>query len=218
MNSKTSFALIAGCAALVLGFVWFMVQIVSHWEVGEAEDAARREAAEIALDAVKPAIAPQDQPAIAPGIGGLEAQHHHIGTALACLQHGPQGLRADERRVAIKHDDIATKAFQRRGRLGYRMAGAQLVFLHDDLRESMTRNVGIWRDAEGMGQGIADIASFRERLKNVKAHGTSQYNPGWHLAIDLRNMLLVSECIAKAALAREESRGDTPWLVNRTGS
>ena len=37
--------------------------------------------------------------------------------------------------------------------------------------------------------------------------GHRQYNPGWHLAIDLRNMLLVSECIAKAALAREESRG-----------
>ena len=37
--------------------------------------------------------------------------------------------------------------------------------------------------------------------------GHRQYNPGWHLAIDLRNMLLVSECIAKAALEREESRG-----------
>ena len=37
--------------------------------------------------------------------------------------------------------------------------------------------------------------------------GHRQYNPGWHLAIDLRNMLLVSECIAKAALTREESRG-----------
>ena len=37
--------------------------------------------------------------------------------------------------------------------------------------------------------------------------GHRQYNPGWHLAIDLRNMLLVAECIAKAALEREESRG-----------
>ncbi len=37
--------------------------------------------------------------------------------------------------------------------------------------------------------------------------GHRQYNPGWHLSIDLRNMLIVSECIAKAALAREESRG-----------
>ena len=37
--------------------------------------------------------------------------------------------------------------------------------------------------------------------------GHRQYNPGWHLALDLRNMLIVSECIAKAALAREESRG-----------
>ena len=37
--------------------------------------------------------------------------------------------------------------------------------------------------------------------------GHRQYNPGWHLALDLRNMLLVSESIAKAALARQESRG-----------
>ena len=41
----------------------------------------------------------------------------------------------------------------------------------------------------------------------MAVEGHRQYNPGWHLAIDLRNMLLVSECIAKAALAREESRG-----------
>jgi succinate dehydrogenase / fumarate reductase flavoprotein subunit len=41
----------------------------------------------------------------------------------------------------------------------------------------------------------------------MTVEGHRQYNPGWHLAIDLRNMLLVSESIAKAALAREESRG-----------
>ena len=74
MNSKTSFALIAGCAALVLGFVWFMVQIVSHWEVGEAEYAARREAAEIALDAVKPAIDRAEEAAVAAADAAGEAR------------------------------------------------------------------------------------------------------------------------------------------------
>ena len=41
----------------------------------------------------------------------------------------------------------------------------------------------------------------------MKVEGHRQFNPGWHLAIDLRNMLLVSECVAKAALERTESRG-----------
>ena len=45
------------------------------------------------------------------------------------------------------------------------------------------------------------------RAKTMVVEGHRQYNPGWHLALDLRNMLIVSECIAKAALAREESRG-----------
>ncbi|MCB9685369.1 MAG: fumarate reductase/succinate dehydrogenase flavoprotein subunit [Alphaproteobacteria bacterium] len=85
--------------------------------------------------------------------------------------------------------------------------GENPYVLHDDLRESMTRNVGIWRDAEGMSQGIADIAKFRERLKNVKAHGTSQYNPGWSEAIDLHSMFVAAEATARSGLMREESRG-----------
>ena len=45
------------------------------------------------------------------------------------------------------------------------------------------------------------------RARNVTVEGHRQFNPGWHLALDLANMLLVSECVAKAALMREESRG-----------
>ena len=59
------------------------------------------------------------------------------------------------------------------------------------------------RDRQGTGQA----RRARERFKNVHVEGHRQYNPGWHLAIDLRNMLLVSECVAKAALTRTESRG-----------
>ena len=44
-------------------------------------------------------------------------------------------------------------------------------------------------------------------MQNVAVEGGRVYNPGWHLAIDMRNMLLVSECVAKAALQRTESRG-----------
>jgi succinate dehydrogenase / fumarate reductase flavoprotein subunit len=48
---------------------------------------------------------------------------------------------------------------------------------------------------------------LRERYKRVRVEGGRHFNPGWHLAIDLRNMLIVSECVAMAALERTESRG-----------
>ena len=51
------------------------------------------------------------------------------------------------------------------------------------------------------------IEELKERAQRMSVEGHRQYNPGWHLALDLRNMLIVSESIAKAALARQESRG-----------
>jgi succinate dehydrogenase / fumarate reductase flavoprotein subunit len=48
---------------------------------------------------------------------------------------------------------------------------------------------------------------LRARVENLSVEGDRKYNPGWHLAIDLRNMLLVSEAVARAALERTESRG-----------
>ena len=67
--------------------------------------------------------------------------------------------------------------------------------------------VGIIRTASELEESLREIEAFKERAKTMVVEGHRQYNPGWHLAIDLRNMLIVSECIAKAALAREESRG-----------
>jgi succinate dehydrogenase / fumarate reductase flavoprotein subunit len=88
-----------------------------------------------------------------------------------------------------------------------RESGENPYVLHDEIRESMTRNVGIWRDAEGMTAGIEDIGKFRDRVGKVKAHGTSQYNPGWSEALDLEGMLVCAEAVARAGLMREESRG-----------
>ncbi len=67
--------------------------------------------------------------------------------------------------------------------------------------------VGIIRTASELEQSLAEIEAFKTRAASMKVEGHRQYNPGWHLSIDLRNMLIVSECIAKAALARQESRG-----------
>ncbi len=76
-----------------------------------------------------------------------------------------------------------------------------------DLQDSMNELVGIIRNADEINQALDRLAELRERIKNIQVEGHRQYNPGWNLAIDLRNMLLVSECIAKAALTRTESRG-----------
>ncbi|MDP2773706.1 MAG: fumarate reductase/succinate dehydrogenase flavoprotein subunit [Nocardioides sp.] len=79
--------------------------------------------------------------------------------------------------------------------------------IQGDLQESMNDLVGIIRTAPELEQSLREIAAFKVRAASMKVEGHRQYNPGWHLALDLRNMLIVSESIAKAALAREESRG-----------
>jgi succinate dehydrogenase / fumarate reductase flavoprotein subunit len=77
-----------------------------------------------------------------------------------------------------------------------------------DLQEHMQSLVGIIRRADEMERALKEIDRLKERAKNVSVQGTGRvYNPGWHTALDLRAMLTVSECVAKAALTRQESRG-----------
>ncbi|PXY19594.1 fumarate reductase/succinate dehydrogenase flavoprotein subunit [Prauserella muralis] len=79
--------------------------------------------------------------------------------------------------------------------------------LHTELQQSMNDLVGIIRKSDEMQKAIDKLAEIRRRICGVTVEGHRQYNPGWHLALDLRNMLLVSECVAHAALRRTESRG-----------
>jgi succinate dehydrogenase / fumarate reductase flavoprotein subunit len=58
-----------------------------------------------------------------------------------------------------------------------------------------------------MEEALQRLEKLKERAQALTVEGHQQFNPGWHLALDLRNMLLVSECVAKAALLRTESRG-----------
>ena len=76
-----------------------------------------------------------------------------------------------------------------------------------DLQDVMHRLVGIIRTADELDSALSDLDKLEERANNLTVEGNRQYNPGWHLALDLQNMLLVSRCIAKAALDRTESRG-----------
>ncbi|GAA3851307.1 fumarate reductase/succinate dehydrogenase flavoprotein subunit [Saccharothrix violaceirubra] len=79
--------------------------------------------------------------------------------------------------------------------------------LHMELQQSMNDLVGIIRRASEMEQALARLEELKARASSVTVEGHRQFNPGWHLALDLRNMLVVSECVARAALLRTESRG-----------
>src|SRR4051794_5247990 len=79
--------------------------------------------------------------------------------------------------------------------------------IQNDLQQTMNDLVGIIRNADELQRSLKEIEALKQRASELKVEGARAYNPGWHLSIDIHNMLLVSECIAKAALARQESRG-----------
>ncbi|MGE0480080.1 MAG: fumarate reductase/succinate dehydrogenase flavoprotein subunit [Phycisphaerae bacterium] len=76
-----------------------------------------------------------------------------------------------------------------------------------DLQDAMQDLVGIVRVEAEMARGLETVLKLRERARSVSAGGNRWYNPGWHTALDLHNLLTVSEAIARAALERKESRG-----------
>jgi len=79
--------------------------------------------------------------------------------------------------------------------------------VHRDLQDAMQKLVGIFRNKEDLERSLGEIARAKKRLGRVSVEGSRLYNPGWHLALDLKSMLTVSEAVALSALAREESRG-----------
>ena len=79
--------------------------------------------------------------------------------------------------------------------------------VHAELQQTMNDLVGIIRIQEEIELALQKLGELKKRASNVMVEGHRQFNPGWHLALDLRNMLLVSECVARAALLRTESRG-----------
>ena len=88
-----------------------------------------------------------------------------------------------------------------------RETGENPYELQQDLQAVMGDLVGIIRREAELTDALKRLQELKLRVANVGAIGGRRYNPGWHLALDLRNMVIVSECTAKAALEREESRG-----------
>jgi len=79
--------------------------------------------------------------------------------------------------------------------------------IHADLQECMQSLVGIIRNAGELRKALDEIAVLKQRLGRVRVGGGRDFNPAWHLALDLYSMLSVSEAVTLGALERKESRG-----------
>ncbi|WP_206340069.1 fumarate reductase/succinate dehydrogenase flavoprotein subunit [Blastococcus litoris] len=166
-------------------------------------------------------VDPDTEAARVPGLfaagevaGGMHGSNRLGGNSLSdLLVFGRRaGLAAAEHaltridRVALAEEALTDAAraalapFDREG-------GENPYTVQHDLQQTMHDLVGIIRTAPEMEQALERIAALRERVANLSVEGHRQYNPGWHLALDLPHMLVVSECIARAALERQESRG-----------
>jgi succinate dehydrogenase / fumarate reductase flavoprotein subunit len=88
-----------------------------------------------------------------------------------------------------------------------RSGGENPYEVHAALQQLMTDQVGLIRTEDELKSALTELEKLRARAAQVSVQGGRAYNPGWHLAQDLRNMLLVSDCIAQSALERQESRG-----------
>ena len=107
------------------------------------------------------------------------------------------GINADEVEAKVK---AALAPFERDG-------GENPYAIQADLQEMMQANVGIVRNHDEMVEALNGLDVLRDRAARTFVPGNIDFNPGWHTALDLHNLLIVSEAITRAAIERKESRG-----------
>jgi succinate dehydrogenase / fumarate reductase flavoprotein subunit len=86
-------------------------------------------------------------------------------------------------------------------------SGESPYTIHRDLQETMQNLVGIFRNKQDLLRALEELEKLKERAERMSVEGSRLFNPGWHLAQDLKAMHTVSEAVTRSALAREESRG-----------
>jgi succinate dehydrogenase / fumarate reductase flavoprotein subunit len=121
---------------------------------------------------------------------GLAAANHAKETAAVNID--PAQIDAAEK--------YALEPFQR-------PSGESPYAVHRDLQKTMQSLVGIFRTREDVSQALSELGKLNDRWTRCSVEGSRMFNPGWHLALDLKSMLTISEAVAKSALVREESRG-----------
>jgi succinate dehydrogenase / fumarate reductase, flavoprotein subunit len=137
---------------------------------------------------------------------GAAAAKHAKGTSSPTIDQGQ--IDAAEK--------FALAPFQRQG-------SENPYAIHRDLQKTMQALVGIFRVREDMEKALGEIAKLNERWTTTSVEGSRMFNPGWHMALDLRSMLTISEAVTRSALVREESRGahsriDFPKLSDEWGT
>jgi succinate dehydrogenase / fumarate reductase flavoprotein subunit len=166
-------------------------------------------------------VHPETQEATLPGLfaagevaGGLHGSNRLGGNSLSDLlvfgrQAGAaaaryaRALAADPRVETAEVEAIAAallRPLERRG-------GENPYAVQEALQDMMGRYVGIARSADDLETALEALAGLRERAARTSVGGDRRYNPGWHVALDLANLLTVSEAVTRAALERRESRG-----------
>jgi succinate dehydrogenase / fumarate reductase flavoprotein subunit len=120
---------------------------------------------------------------------------------LAAAQHAKEvaAPKLDEGQISAGESE-ALGAFQRQG-------GENPYAVHRDLQTVMQNLVGIFRVREDMEKALGELAKLKERAAHTSVEGSRMFNPGWHMAIELKSLLTVSEAVTRSALVREESRG-----------
>lgn len=98
-------------------------------------------------------------------------------------------------------------AVQRATAILNREEGTNPYLIQESLQDLMGKGVGIVRTEGEIKTALDDLEKLKLEAARVKAHGASQYNPGWHAALDLRSLLITAEAVARGALERQESRG-----------
>jgi succinate dehydrogenase / fumarate reductase flavoprotein subunit len=109
----------------------------------------------------------------------------------------PLKIENDEIEAAVKE---ALAPFERE-------TGKNPFAVHEELMNMMQANVGIMRNEEDLKKALSELEKLNQTMKTLRVEGNRHFNAGWHETIDLRNMLIVSEAMARAALMRKESRG-----------
>jgi succinate dehydrogenase / fumarate reductase flavoprotein subunit len=145
--------------------------------------------------------------------GGMHGSNRLGGNSLSDLLvfgrragTGAADYVAATERPAVSDEDLAAAVTHALAPLE-RTGGDNPYAVQADLQQTMHELVGIIRRASEITEALKALGDLRQRAAVVSSSGGRIYNPGWHVALDLQNMLLIAECVAKAALIREESRG-----------
>ncbi|OFV97762.1 MAG: fumarate reductase/succinate dehydrogenase flavoprotein subunit [Acidobacteria bacterium RIFCSPLOWO2_12_FULL_54_10] len=120
--------------------------------------------------------------------------------------HAAQFAKQNSGAVKINEDEVRRAAQEVLAPFD-RTSGPTPYELHEKLQEFMQAKVGIMRIESDIKEALVEIQDLKKKLTTVRVSGSRMFNPGWHLAYDLKNLLTSAEAIARAALMRQESRG-----------